>query len=373
MINRLLKRGRWTTPKSPPPQPIDEIVAAAIPAASGNRRKVAEVLREASVDERRLIGAVFAPLSRHIRGSLGHIGQRVLKGSDHHCVIVDWTPQESAITLGLAFGHGACLVLSMKTPETVAAIAGTQTHSADALSQETLPNHQLCQTSFAFQQVASLLLTATTVDYQLILAAGRTQYGWLETLTDAAELEIAVISFVRLAIFSVIEIAPTWQPLLKRWGPTASEALAAMLRQNGATVATTELAPSVVLIHNIEAQSWGRPSPRMFCERIWQLCGCQGKLATTACAHKQVSDRVVRTTPRQVHFVQDGAADTTVPTRLLPVPTAACQLYAVDGSKVWPDSTLCPRRPGPVHVYVNDGWHRCRNATHWLSGCAQFH
>lgn len=69
---------------------VDVIVAAAVPASSTNRGQIADALERADPGQLRMIGPLFPPLSRHVRASLRQIAE--MKGSDHHCVIVDWSP-----------------------------------------------------------------------------------------------------------------------------------------------------------------------------------------------------------------------------------------------------------------------------------------
>ena len=61
-----------------------------------------------------------------------------------------------------------------------------------------------------------------------------------------------------------------------------------MLARNGMPdVTVTEMAPGVLLVVNPEATSWGRPPPRRFCERVWQMCRCLGALPCHAVSFEQ--------------------------------------------------------------------------------------
>jgi hypothetical protein len=217
--------------------------------------------------------------------------------------------------------------------------------------------------------VASLLLTGTIVDYQLILGTDRD--GWLQFNTTA-ELEITVCSFVQLAIHTVIEVPTSWHLMLQQWGPLPATALTSLLKRNGVDVTTSEIAPGIFLLYNSDVRSWGRPPPRLICERVWQLCGCETRLEPSACTHERVRRRVAHTTPARVHFNLERVAQTTAP-RLTSIPAVACKNFASAANSVWADTDKCTRgRLSGSVVYENDGWHRCRNKTHWLSGCVQY-
>jgi hypothetical protein len=146
-------------------------------------------------------------------------------------------------------------------------------------------------------------------------------------------------------------------------------------------------APHVYLLHNRQASNFGQPQGNHLCERAFTLLRCRNDLdircgnteQTELSADKQAA--IARAAPRlqpkeTTTLVPDpqpsppGEVPRGKPASLLPVPDDLCQDYR--------GGMVALVRCGGEQVdktqgqYANNGYYKCRNMTHWLSGCRRF-
>lgn len=142
-------------------------------------------------------------------------------------------------------------------------------------------------------------------------------------------------------------------------------------------------APHVFLLHNRQASNFGQPSGSHLCERIFTLLQCKNLLdircgdtrQTERNAEKQAVAKERQPVRKLPQLQPRTTSSVPIPTRGIQRPADPLSIPdAVCGERHGVVALVkCgPETPRSAWVYVNNGYYKCRNQTHWLSGCRRY-
>ena len=240
---------------------------------------------------------------------------------------------------------------------------------------------------------------------------------WIEADVPAADaLSVAVVvlkALIEVARVTVLTVPSSLGSLV-----TASTLATLFGTGNGTATATgtgtatvqiiltpdpnlLDAGDTIYALVNPTLVTFGRPPAGRFCERIWRIFSCRNALVRGQCGGGGVPNvetrRAVRGAAKGGTFEKSLREIREIDRKAPNVPRHGVKPRAetpkpIDPArcdKLFGKGQLPQHGNGPIHTeeipdcaaprpiseweYANDGWFKCRNGTHWLSGCLRYH
>lgn len=228
-----------------------------------------------------------------------------------------------------------------------------------------------CAVRMSLSRLAALQLASVAFEYQVIWAST----GLLSDIANKHDFKLALNVLLSLSKWTLLELSEEVQDRLQGWyrrNTPLDNIHAAIARAPPALTSVVQLSmsqahgPALMLFHHRDPSRRDLQLHGTYCTTLTDLLECTPSpdLACNLAAIPTTTTLATRarptpTTPR--------TKASTAPT-LAAIPTHVCGKGAI----VEPVAGCAAPRPRTLWLVQNDGWHKCRNNTHWLSGCRQF-
>eukprot|EP00730_Choanoeca_flexa_P005903 TRINITY_DN12046_c0_g1_i3.p1 TRINITY_DN12046_c0_g1~~TRINITY_DN12046_c0_g1_i3.p1 ORF type:complete len:392 (+),score=68.66 TRINITY_DN12046_c0_g1_i3:404-1579(+) len=293
-------------------------------------------------------------------------------------LLVEYGSDLGGISTSIAADHPASVIISVDNGQSElddgTTVVGARFHQR--LRQElNVDNNAVCLSQLSLSSLASLRMTQLVFDYQLV-------FDFLEHgVRSRQELQSILQTMAAMALYTFIEVparahAHAWY----QGNETPMQLVATLLKEQGVSVTTLTgpRPPHILLLHNRRAVTFGQPQGGYLCERVFTLLACETALDVRCGDTKQTELSAEKLAvakrpepPRAVPKLQPTmprASPVSTTPALKSIPDSVCaSLRAV------PALVKCgPQEPRSLWNFANNGYYKCRNATHWLSDCRRF-
>jgi hypothetical protein len=223
-------------------------------------------------------------------------------------------------------------------------------------------------------RLASLQLANIVVEYQIV-------WRLLADLNIERERDLATVlrGLVTAARWTLLELDATILSRMHAWYGHGNTALSLKSALAGMGVGVALLSPAGVtpahvLIRHFASDTAHTPHGEPLCTRLADLLTCadtqrrsDGVSGGPLCSVKELDTPITST--RRLHTTHAPRTHATK-RRPKPIPVSVCGTAPGMVVELVKACMQAPRS-AQLWVYENDGFYKCRNATHWLSGCLQ--